>query len=495
MRLHQELVLGVGGVRALRALGIAPAAWHLNEGHSAFLLVERARELVAAGVPFEEALEQVRSRSVFTIHTPGLGRQRAVRRGPGADASRARSLDGAGAGHRAHPGDRSGRGRRPRPVRHDRLLAAPVASAPTPSASSTRRPPTRTWHEIVGQPILGITNGVHPGTLAGRAHPRSCIDGLGADLDQHGRRAARGPVLGAPAAASPTRSCGTPTWSRSWSSRYFARGRLRDQLARHGEAPSELRGRRAAARPVDPDHRLRAPVRDLQARRRCCSATRSAWRACCGTRSVPSRSCSRARRTRPTGPASGSSRTSSRAAARSASRAACSSSRTTTSAIGPLPGPGCRCLAQQPAATARGVRHERHEGGHERRRQLLRARRLVGRGLDRATTAGPSAGARPTPTRAPRTGRTRRPCTSCWSRRSCPAGTTATQRGLPAAGWRTMRESMATLHLAVLDHADARGVRRAASYLPGGARPDDAGQPRRARRRRRGARLTRPSRS
>ncbi|MES1239392.1 MAG: alpha-glucan family phosphorylase, partial [Chloroflexota bacterium] len=49
MRLHQELILGVGGVRALRALGIAPAAWHLNEGHSAFLLAERARELVEAG--------------------------------------------------------------------------------------------------------------------------------------------------------------------------------------------------------------------------------------------------------------------------------------------------------------------------------------------------------------------------------------------------------------------------------------------------------------
>ena len=42
MRLHQELILGIGGVRALRALGIAPAAWHLNEGHSAFLLGERA---------------------------------------------------------------------------------------------------------------------------------------------------------------------------------------------------------------------------------------------------------------------------------------------------------------------------------------------------------------------------------------------------------------------------------------------------------------------
>ena len=45
MRLHQELVLGIGGVRAIRALGLAPAVWHLNEGHSAFLLAERAREL------------------------------------------------------------------------------------------------------------------------------------------------------------------------------------------------------------------------------------------------------------------------------------------------------------------------------------------------------------------------------------------------------------------------------------------------------------------
>ena len=50
MRLHQELVLGIGGVRALRALGMQPAVWHLNEGHSAFLLAERAREHVAAGL-------------------------------------------------------------------------------------------------------------------------------------------------------------------------------------------------------------------------------------------------------------------------------------------------------------------------------------------------------------------------------------------------------------------------------------------------------------
>ena len=48
MRLCQELVLGIGGVRALRELGIEPAVWHLNEGHSAFLLLERARELMRA---------------------------------------------------------------------------------------------------------------------------------------------------------------------------------------------------------------------------------------------------------------------------------------------------------------------------------------------------------------------------------------------------------------------------------------------------------------
>src|SRR5215207_5068640 len=70
MRLHQELILGIGGVRALRAIGIAPAAWHLNEGHSAFLLAERARELVAAGDGLDTALEKVARNSVFTIHTP-----------------------------------------------------------------------------------------------------------------------------------------------------------------------------------------------------------------------------------------------------------------------------------------------------------------------------------------------------------------------------------------------------------------------------------------
>src|SRR6266508_2230296 len=70
LRLRQEWVLGVGGVRVLRVLGYDPAAWHANEGHAAFMLVERVRELVARGTPFADAMRRVRASSVFTTHTP-----------------------------------------------------------------------------------------------------------------------------------------------------------------------------------------------------------------------------------------------------------------------------------------------------------------------------------------------------------------------------------------------------------------------------------------
>jgi len=69
-RIRQEIVLGVGGVRILRALGIQPSVWHANEGHTSFMLLERARELVQEGLSFAEAAEHVRSTSIFTTHTP-----------------------------------------------------------------------------------------------------------------------------------------------------------------------------------------------------------------------------------------------------------------------------------------------------------------------------------------------------------------------------------------------------------------------------------------
>jgi len=69
-RLKQEIILGVGGVRALRALGHQPMVWHLNEGHTAFVTLERMRELVDRGESFEAALEKVRRSTIFTTHTP-----------------------------------------------------------------------------------------------------------------------------------------------------------------------------------------------------------------------------------------------------------------------------------------------------------------------------------------------------------------------------------------------------------------------------------------
>ena len=70
LRISQEILLGIGGVRALRAMGYNPQVWHMNEGHSAFLILERIRELFETGVAFEEAAEMVKAGSVFTTHTP-----------------------------------------------------------------------------------------------------------------------------------------------------------------------------------------------------------------------------------------------------------------------------------------------------------------------------------------------------------------------------------------------------------------------------------------
>ncbi len=71
VRVRQELVLGVGGVRALAAMGIRPGVYHLNEGHSAFAPLEAIRErMVEDGMDFDDALREIAQRTVFTTHTP-----------------------------------------------------------------------------------------------------------------------------------------------------------------------------------------------------------------------------------------------------------------------------------------------------------------------------------------------------------------------------------------------------------------------------------------
>jgi starch phosphorylase len=69
-RIRQEIVLGIGGVRFLRALGVKPAVFHMNEGHAAFLTLELLCECVKSGSSIPDAIKKVRKQCVFTTHTP-----------------------------------------------------------------------------------------------------------------------------------------------------------------------------------------------------------------------------------------------------------------------------------------------------------------------------------------------------------------------------------------------------------------------------------------
>jgi starch phosphorylase len=69
-RILQEIVLGIGGVRAIHALGLKPSVWHINEGHGALQILERCRELTIEKLAFDSAIESVAAATVFTTHTP-----------------------------------------------------------------------------------------------------------------------------------------------------------------------------------------------------------------------------------------------------------------------------------------------------------------------------------------------------------------------------------------------------------------------------------------
>jgi len=71
MRIRQEILLGIGGMRALRAVGVVPTVCHINEGHAAFLVLERVRQaMVETGLSYREAREAVAGGHIFTTHTP-----------------------------------------------------------------------------------------------------------------------------------------------------------------------------------------------------------------------------------------------------------------------------------------------------------------------------------------------------------------------------------------------------------------------------------------
>ena len=380
MRLHQELVLGIGGVRAIRALGLAAGGVAPQRGPLG-VPARRARPRVRRGrCQLEDAWARGPARQ--RVHDPhaGLGRQRALRRRARPPRRRPAARRGRRAGRPTSCELGLGHGRRPEPVRHDGLQPAPDERRER-GQQAPRRDRQR--------------------DLEGRRRPRDPGHHQRRPRADLGRLAGRGALLAPPGrrprrarrrAADRTGSGSASTASRRadlWEAHLrqkrelaiFVHGRLRNQFARHGEAPSVLAEVETGPRPGDPDDRLRPPVRDLQAGRRCCSATWTGSRACCGTPIGRSRSSSPARPIPPTGPGRGSSRRSSSARARRSCAAGSSSSRTTTCASARFLVQGVDALAQQPAPAARGVRDVGHEGRPERRPQHQRARRLVGRGL------------------------------------------------------------------------------------------------------------------
>jgi glycogen phosphorylase len=236
MRLHQEIVLGVGGVRALRVLGINPAAWHLNEGHSAFMLVERAREKTLDGSSLDEAFGQIRRNAVFTIHTPAsAGNERfeagLVRRlaaplveAGGLDMERILEL---GRGVDGDPGQFD--------MTAFSLRLTNGANAVSKLDAETAN---GTWQDVSEKPILGITNGVHPPSWLGEPI-RQLYQAQGADIDHldasDGKRR-----FWEHLDRIPDEQLWDAHRRQKLELAMFARRRLQLQFARHGEAPGLL---------------------------------------------------------------------------------------------------------------------------------------------------------------------------------------------------------------------------------------------------------------
>ena len=266
-------MLGVGGVRVLRRLGLAPTVFHMNEGHSAFLQLERLRELVEDdGLATADALEHLRASTVFTTHTPvPAGNEQfdpeLVRRNVGDLVARCGlGWDEFAALGKVAPDDtrfgltpfalRTSRFANGVSELHGEVVAGDVAPA-------VARPAV---HDV---PITSVTNGVHQRTwISGE------LEELLGDTDPQFERARE-------------------------TSDADAVGCAREREAAAARAHRDD-ARRAGARSRRADDRLRAPVRDVQALEPPLLAARPARRAARAIRSGRSRCSSPGRRTRRT---------------------------------------------------------------------------------------------------------------------------------------------------------------------------------------------------
>lgn len=232
MRLYQELLLGVGGARAVYALGLKPTVWHLNEGHSALLLLER----LLRG-------EKTAKDSVITIHTPvPEGNERF-------DARLTKKLIEpviAGSSLKAAALLKKGLGADGDPKVFDMTAFALRHSRAANGVSILHgQTADETWREIAGYPVQAVTNGVHMPTWLGPE-----IAGLfrEVEFDDTQERPEATSVFDVPDEA---------LWQAHQAQKQrliaFARKRLFVQFARHGHGPDELR---EIAEWLDPDSLL-----------------------------------------------------------------------------------------------------------------------------------------------------------------------------------------------------------------------------------------------
>ena len=235
-RVRQEILLGVGGVRLLGALGIEPSVCHMNEGHSAFLALERVRRLMAAhDAPFPVASEAAAAGNVFTTHTPvpagndGFSPEiiapylRVLGEGLGLSPDEVRGLG------KADPTQAGGEFSMP-------VLAIRMADRYNGVSALHGREARAMWrvlwpalaeHEV---PIGAITNGVHLGTWVARDIGAVFERVFGPDWEERGDD----PALWA-------RIAGVPD-AEIWSLRQRARARLVRELPERVRALTERKG-------------------------------------------------------------------------------------------------------------------------------------------------------------------------------------------------------------------------------------------------------------
>jgi starch phosphorylase len=243
MRLCQEIVLGVGGCRALAAVGIEPAVWHVNEGHSALVALERLRPLLEReGLGLSEAVERISRNAVFTTHTPVPAGNETFESGLVvrylADwANRTRvPMDSLLALARSTPGEHGG---------DFNLTALALRTSRYVNGVSRmhRRVVASLWRHLWPDraedqlPIGHVTNGVHLPTWIGPEIGEVLARHLGRDFEQR--------LLDAGFEEAVLAIPDEELWSAHEAQKrrliLLTRERLLHQLARHGQPPGELR--------------------------------------------------------------------------------------------------------------------------------------------------------------------------------------------------------------------------------------------------------------